>query len=271
MLIVCHPVLYSAVVILRMVDRKLSEIAYSIRESFHDSGYTEIFPPAFLKSDKVDGFRFIYRNKIFVLEPDITLRLMNRHITENSKIYYISQQSDEYLNESLKAGSEIMGGDEDETNIEILRMAIKILDNLGIKNYNIDISLTGIFDSYVRKKDGQHLIRAVKSRNYPQIQDMEIDDKDKLLQIMDTRTRKSGIDKLDSIIERIDDPRIIIDLGTVRQPEYYNGLIFEIYGKQEFLGGGGNYIMKNLRGCGFSLDLQALSKLYHGSHERVEK
>ena len=80
MLIVRHPVLYSDVVILRIVDRKLSEIAYSIRKSFHDSGYTEIFPPAFLKSDKVDGFRFIYRNKIFVLEPDITLRLMNRHL-----------------------------------------------------------------------------------------------------------------------------------------------------------------------------------------------
>jgi ATP phosphoribosyltransferase regulatory subunit HisZ len=231
----------------------------------------EVFPSGFAKSDKISGFRFIYRNGIYVLEPDITLRLMNNRIPDNSRIFYIAQQSDEYLGESLKAGAEIIGGKENEANMEILRTAIKILDNMGIVKYNIDISLSGIFDTYRKEKDGQQLIRAVKNRNYPQIQNMDLDGKDRLLQILNTRSRKSGIDKLDNIISGINDSRVLIDLGTVRQPDYYNGLIFEIYGMREFLGGGGNYRMHNLNGCGFSLDLQAIYKLYHGSGKKVDK
>ncbi len=254
-----------------MEDRKLSDIAYSIRKTCHDSGYTEIFPQAYVKSEKMDGFKFIYRNAVYILQPDITLRLMNSHIKENSRIYYISQQTGEFLDESLKAGLEIIGRNTLEANIEILEMAIKILDNLEIKDYNIDISLTDVFDPYRKRKDGERILNAVKNRNYPQLQNMDIDSKEKLLRIMDTRTDKSGIVELDSILNSIKDPRVIIDLGTVRQPEYYSGLIFEIYGKHEFLGGGGNYVIKNLRGCGFSLDLQAIWKLYDSSDGEVEK
>lgn len=254
-----------------MEDQKLSDIAYSIRKSCHDSGYSEIFPPAYVKSGRIDGFRFIFRNDVYVLEPDITLRLMNSRFPGNSRVYYISQQADEFLGESLKAGLEIIGSVPGEANIEILKMAIKILDNLGIRDYNIDISITDVFDPYRKKKDGDIILNAVKNRNYPQLQNMEIDGMDKLFQIMDTRTRKSGIPELDSILEEINDPRVIIDLGTVRQPEYYRGLIFEIYGRHEFLGGGGNYVIKKMNGCGFSLDLQALSKLYGNSYGDVQR
>ncbi|WP_337860560.1 ATP phosphoribosyltransferase regulatory subunit [Ferroplasma sp.] len=254
---------------MKAVDWKLSELAYRIRESSRDAGYIEIFPPSYVKSDKVKGFRFIFRNNVYVFEPDITTRLINR-IKENARIYYISQQIDEFLNESIEAGLEIIGGDENETNVEIIEMAIKILDALGLKDYNIDISLAGIFNSY-RDQGNTELINAVRNRNYQQIEDMEIKNREKLLEIMETRTRKSGIKKLDDIIERINDPRVIIDLGTVRQPEYYDGLIFEIYSNQGFLGGGGNYKTGNMNGCGFSLDLRALSKLDQNIYKRVKK
>lgn len=250
---------------------KLSDIAYSIRKSCHDSGYIELFPQTYVKSDKIDGFKFIYKNSVYVMQPDITTRLMNSNMKENSRIYYISQQINEFLDESLKAGLEIIGGNEEKTNIEILTMVIKILDNLGINDYNIDLSLTDIFDPYRKKKESDRIINAVRTRNYPALQNMEIEGKDKLFQIMDTRARNSGIDQLDSIVEKINDPRVIIDLGTVRQPEYYQGLIFEIYGKYGFLGGGGNYIIKNVRGCGFSVDLYSILKLYNNSKKEIKR
>jgi ATP phosphoribosyltransferase regulatory subunit len=242
-----------------MMDRKLSDIAYSIRESCHATGYTEIFPPSCVRSAKIGGFKFIYRNNVYVLEPDITLRLMKNNINGISRIYYIAPQMDESLNESIKAGLEIIGANEEESNLEIIEMALKILDKLGIKDYNIDISLAGIFNSY--KEENPELIDAVRNRNYQQINSTEIENREKLLKIMDTRGRRSGIEKLDRITENIKDSRVIIDPGTVRQPEYYNGLIFEIYGRHGFLGGGGNYKINNMNGCGFSLDLKALSSL----------
>jgi hypothetical protein len=106
---------------------KLSDIAYSIGKSCHDSGYIELFPQTYVKSDKIDGFKFIYKNSVYVMQPDITTRLMNSNMKENSRIYYISQQINEFLDESLKAGLEIIGGNEEKTNIEILTMVIKSL------------------------------------------------------------------------------------------------------------------------------------------------
>ena len=65
---------------------------------------------------------------------------------------------------------EIIGAVPGEANIEILKMTIKILDDLGIRDYNIDISITDVFDAYRKKKDGDIILNAVKNRNYGHFQ-----------------------------------------------------------------------------------------------------
>jgi ATP phosphoribosyltransferase regulatory subunit len=258
------------VITLRILDKKLSEAVRTIRECFYSSGFYEVFPQSFIKSKEVDGLRFIYRNDIYVLEPDITLRLMDRQIQQDSSIFYISQQTDRNLIESLKAGGEIIGGDPMAGSIKILKTAIKILDDLGLPDFKIDIGLSGIFNRYSGSKHWPEIKKAIKSRDYSALDNMENKEKGEIIKTMDTRTKSSGIKILDSLIEELDDPRIIIDLGTVRQPDYYNGPIFEIYGDSGFIGGGGNYRIQNTDACGFALDITALYRMYIKNME-VEK
>ncbi len=257
-------------VTLKTLERKLSEVARKVRESFYSSGFYEVFPASFLKSEDIDGFKFLYRNEVYVLEPDITVRLMDRQIQHNSSIFYISQQTDRNLMESLKAGGEIIGGDSMAGSIKILKTVIKVLDDLGLPDFKIDIGLSGIFNMYSDSKHWSEIKKAVKNRDYSVLDKIGTKEKDEIIKTMGTRTRYSGIKILDSIIEELDDPRIIIDLGTVRQPDYYNGPIFEIYGDSGFLGGGGNYRIQNTDACGFALDLAAVYRMYIKNTE-VEK
>ena len=249
-------------IILKIPDRKLSEVARNVRESFYSSGFYEVFPGSFIKSNDMDGFRFIYRNDVFVLESDITLRLMDRYFDADSHIFYISQQTDKNLVESLKTGGEIIGGDSMESTIRILKTAMKILDNLGLYGYSIDIGISGIFDKYKSAGHWSQIKRALKDRDFQALNRLDITEKYEIIKIMETRTRNSGIEILDRILKAVEDSRLIIDLGTVRQPDYYNGPVFEIYGDNGFLGGGGSYSIRGINACGFTMDLMAIYRMY---------
>lgn len=249
-------------VILKILDRKLSEVARKVRESFYNSGFYEIFPDSFIKSADIDGFKFIHRNDVFVLEPDITMRLMKRHFYVNSSIFYISQQSDSNLVESLKTGGEIIGGDSIKSTAQILTTAMKVLDGLGLNSYSIDMGISGIFDKYKSSRHWTEIKRALKDRDFQALIRIDENERNEIIKIMGTRTRNSGIETLDKILEAVNDPRLIIDLGTVRQPDYYNGPVFEIYGNNGFLGGGGSYRINGINACGFTMDLMAIYRMY---------
>ncbi|MEM0139208.1 MAG: ATP phosphoribosyltransferase regulatory subunit [Ferroplasma sp.] len=248
---------------MKIINRKLSEITKVIRNTFEENDFIEVFPPAFVKSSSINGFKFLYNNELYVLEPDITERFLAEKFRDNPKIYYITRDCNDSLNESLKAGAEYIIDDEINSNIEILKLIINILDNLGINRFNIDISLSNIFNKFKKLENGSGIISAMSSRNYLEVDNLDISNstRNEIANIMNKRTYKSGIEKLDVIIEKINDERVIIDLGTVRQPAYYNGLIFEIYGTHEFIGGGGNYKIRNRNACGFSLNMEILYKL----------
>ena len=249
-------------VILKILDRKLSDVARRVRESFYNSGFYEVFPDSFVKSADIDGFRFIHRNEVFILEPDITRRLMKRHFDVDSSIFYISPQSDSNLVESLKIGGEIIGGDSIKSTIKILKTAMKVLDDLGLYGYSIDIGISGIFDKYKSSRHWPQIKMVLKDRDFQALNRLDIDEKFEILKIMETRTRNSGIETLDRILEAVNDPRLIIDLGTVRQPDYYNGPVFEIYSDNGFLGGGGSYPIHGINACGFTMDLVAIYRMY---------
>lgn len=258
----CYSVPYPPVIILKILDRKLSDVARRVRESFYNSGFYEVFPDSFVKSANIDGFRFIYRNEVFVLEPDITRRLMNRHFDADSSIFYISPQSDSNLVESLRTGGEIIGGDSIKSTVKILKTAMKVLDDLGLYGYRIDMGISGIFDKYKSSRHWAEIKMALKDRDFHSLIRIDENEGNEIIKIMSTRTRNSGIETLDRILEAVNDQRLIIDLGTVRQPDYYNGPIFEIYGDNGFLGGGGNYGIHGINACGFTMDLMAIYRMY---------
>ncbi len=251
-------------IILKIIDRKLSEITVSMRSIFERAGFIETFPPVFIKSNDINGFRFLFENSVYVLEPDITESLLDEKFKDSPKIYYIARQADIYLRETLKFGAEYLLNDKFESSIQILKLIIKTLDNLGISDFNIDISTTDVFQKYKSYDNGKKIMHAISTRNYYELDNLNIDnsEKEKILKIMNTRSGKSGIEFLDKIVEAVDDSRIVTDPGTVRQQEYYSGLIFEIYGKNGFIGGGGNYKIRNRNACGFSINLETIYKLY---------
>jgi len=259
---ICYRVSYSPVVTLKILDRKLGEIARRVRESFYSSGFYEVFPASFIKSNDTEGFRFIHRNEVFVLEPDITLRLMEKQFPPDSSIFYVSQQSDRNLAESLKTGGEIIGGDSLGSTVKILKTIIKILDGLGLGNYSIDMGVSSIFDKYKSSSHWTDIKKALKSRDFQALNKIDSEDRSEIIKIMGTRTRNSGIEILDQILESVNDPRVIIDLGTVRQPDYYNGPVFEIYNSIGFIGGGGSYSIRGINACGFTMDLMAVYRMY---------
>ncbi|WMT51130.1 MAG: ATP phosphoribosyltransferase regulatory subunit [Ferroplasma sp.] len=252
---------------MKILDRKLGEIARRVRESFYDSAFYEVFPASYIRSNNIAGFRFIYRNEVFVLEPDITLRLMEKQFPPGSNIFYVSVQSDRNLAESLKTGGEIIGGDPTDITIKILKTAIKILDGLGLSSYSIDMGISGIFDKYKSSSQWAEIKKALRSRDFQALNKINSDDRSEIIKIMGTRTRSSRIETLDAILAAVNDSRVIIDLGTVRQPDYYNGPVFEIYNGNEFIGGGGNYSIHGINACGFTMDLMSIYRMYNENME----
>lgn len=255
-------------VILKIIDPLISKIAKSIRNSFDSYNYIEIFPPI-INNGKLNGLKFIYNNNLYTIEPDITLRLLNmnkNYFIKNNRIYYISNSIDEYLNETLKAGLELINNDEFNSNIEIIKIAMDTLEKLCIYDYKIDISLSYIYKNYIKNKKYK-IMDYIEKMDYNSIKKSNIENKDEIINLMNTRTDKSNIEFLDKIVKKLNDKRIKIDFGTVRYLNYYDGLIFEIYNNNGFIAGGGNYKMKNMNACGFSFNINNI----YNSIKKVKK
>ncbi len=254
-------------VILKVIDPLLSEISRTIRRVFDDYNYIEVFPPI-INSGKLNGLKLLYNNNIYTVDPDITMRLLDmnkKYFINNPRIYYISGSVDEYLNETLKAGLELINSDEFSSNIEIIKTAMKALEELSVSDYNIDISLSYLYKKYIKNKKYSKIMEYIKKMDYNGIEKMDIDNKNEIINLMNTRTDKSNIEFLDKIVKTINDNRINIDFGTVRYFNYYDGLIFEIYNSNGFIAGGGNYKIKNMNACGFSFNVNNIYNAVKGN------
>ncbi len=239
-------------VILKFIDPLLSEISKIIRNSFDTCNYIEIFPQI-INSGKLNGLKFVYNNSIYTVAPDITLRLLNtnkKYFANNPRIYYISGSVDPYLGETLKAGLELINDNEFNSNIEIIKIAMKTLKELSINNYKIDISLSYLYKKYSKTRD------YIKKMDYNGTGN--IDSKEAIIDLIDTGISKNNIEFLNKILKTVNDERINIDFGTVRYFNYYDGLIFEIYNNNRFIAGGGNYKIKRMNACGFSFNVDSI-------------
>ncbi len=246
-------------------DIYLYRVIKGIRNTFDSFGYIEIFPEAVEKYSRSfsDGVPFVYANKFYLINPDITSRLILRNFSENTRIFYIYEKLSRSLESEIEAGLELINVNEEKSNIEILRVLIKTLENLGIYDFKIDISVSNIFSGKIGKRNYEKIREYIKMNDFNAIKNSGIKKEyiDYVIKMLNSRGTDINVELLNNIKSAVNDDRIIIDPGTVRYFSYYSGLIFEIYSDDYFIGGGGNYKIKNSNGCGFSLNTLVLSKI----------
>ncbi|WP_425480259.1 ATP phosphoribosyltransferase regulatory subunit [Persephonella marina] len=302
----------------RIETSQIKYIQDRISEIFERWGYEEITLPSFEFfsvhsrgfGEEIENraFKFIDRNsgEILTLRADFTSQIARYFASLKKKTvpkrYYYSGDIFRYvipkadrLWERKQMGVELIGVKELEADAEVIAVAVQSLENLGIKNYQIDINNVKIFDTvkdllgldresfitfmdYVRKREVYSIERFISDFDVedrlkefvvriPEIQgDITVIQnlKEELKDFPELIKSLESIEKVYNILSDygISD-RVIFDIGEPKEFSYYTGIVFEIFIRDYSrpIGQGGRYdslISKydgNIPATGFAFDL----------------
>ncbi|MFW6196976.1 MAG: ATP phosphoribosyltransferase regulatory subunit [Thermoplasmatota archaeon] len=248
----------------------LADITKKIRDVLELWDYRELFLPNTVKYDESlrKGIKLTYNNEIYLTNPDVTSQIVESYRKETDlKCFYISDIQ-EGLERDIQLGVEYIGSDRLITKVEILNILISILEKLDIDDFYIDISSLKVWKEVISgiERYEDKIFRALKRRNLSVIDALEIEEERKqdLWELLNLRGKKSGLKKIDELLNIIDDERLFADLGTVRPLSYYYDIIFEVYSPEVGfpIGAGGEYFVNGKPSCGFALNLENISKIY---------
>jgi len=273
----------------REVERRMREIA----ESF---GYREIATPTFehlelftLKSGEgiVDEM-YVFADKSgrkLALRPELTAPVMRMFVNECSvmprplRFYYFANcfryerpQKGRYR-EFWQFGVELIGSDSYLADAEVINLAYRILDSLGIK-FELQIGHVGILRSILSSLGTERASKVMRLIDkgdkegllgYMDEIRVEQDLREKVLSIIDMKGDEGVIEEAKKLIsfdfthlENLS--RILrelgvefeLNLGIARGLDYYTGVVFECYaeglGAQKQVCGGGSYELSSLFG-----------------------
>lgn len=202
--------------------------------------------------------------------------------------------------EFCQAGVELIGINNNKSDAEIIALAVECLKNSGLNNFFIDINhvnfFNGIMESIKVKEERKQEIKNVilnkdfvlleKILSFEDIKDRE---KEFILKIptlrggkeilieaekmVDNKLSLSALKEIKEVYNLLRDygleEYILIDLGIIRNYDYYTGIIFEGY--TDYLGfpvcGGGRYdnlcskFGENLPSTGFAIGIERLATI----------
>ncbi|HCZ06343.1 MAG: phosphoribosyltransferase regulatory subunit [Thermotogota bacterium] len=255
---------------------RLSYISRVLREIFNLWNYSEIFLPTVESFDESlrDGLKMIYNDRVYLMKPDITSQLLfNLKVPSRHRFFYISEVLRGSISGRWQAGVEFIGGESPHLYVEVLSILLTILDVLNLNEVFVDLGSLKLWEDAVKdiKEYASVVFEALRKRNFGMIEELPIDHdkKDELWELFNFRGRKGPYEKLNEVLEALDDKRVFIDLGTIRFYPYYDDLIFEVYSPKlgRPIGGGGEYRVGAMKACGFALDLNALTQLVEPKFE----
>jgi len=257
----------------------LAEIGNRLRNSFELWGYREVLFPAIedYSPDIRKGTKFAHGNGFYLINPDTTSRIIKSFRNGRTRVYYISEVLDGGTRGKWEAGVELIGGKDISMHVEVLLVAITALENLGIKEFYIDLGSLKVWEEATKGIETfrEEVRKALLKRNFGIIEDLPISPgrKHMMWKLFNFRGKRSGVEKLDRIVEAVNDDRIFLDFGTVRPLPYYTDVIFEIYSPNmgKPIGGGGEYEVNGKKAMGFALDMGALLRLYRGKKRERTK
>ncbi len=296
---------------------KREEVVFLMEQTITLWGYELIIPPSmeFLSTFKaVDerfeelSFKVVDREtgKLIAVRPDFTPQVA-RIIASSFKseappfrFYYKGKvfRDIEGDRESYQFGFELIGVKEVEADAEVVAVVVNILENLGLKSFQIDIGhsefLKGAmeelelperdtFINLLSHKDisgieiymNRHSIPSEKREKISEMLELygKGDILDKALQLFSSERVVRAVEQLKEILSILKsygfEKKILFDLTEKRGMEYHTGVTFEVFHPLlgESLGAGGRYDQliskfgRSLPATGIAINVDALQEL----------
>jgi ATP phosphoribosyltransferase regulatory subunit len=267
--------LFSECVARRDVEEKIHDI-------FKSRGYVEIITPAleFFDVFNLNSRHFPQENmyklvdnkgRLLVLRPDNTMPIARVVATRlkdailpirlyyNQCVYSVSPQLRGRSDQVVQSGIELIGSQSEMADVEVISMAIDVLDVCSDGNYSLEIGDSGIFKELVSNLDvsddmKENIRSLIEQKNYPALNDTldalgkskviqslkklprlfgDVEVLDKASAIFDNKKINIYLNDLRKVYENVKtlypDAKINIDLGMVNRADYYTGVILKGY------------------------------------------
>jgi histidyl-tRNA synthetase len=285
--------------------KKRRKVEGIIRDTFEKFGFCEVVTPTFenlelitaKSGDEIRQGLYHFRDKSdrdLTLRPELTAPVMRLYVNEMQKrpkpvkLYYIAncfryeRSQKGRFREFWQAGVESIGSANPEADAEVIALAVKMLENLGLENFKTHIGHIGILrgilkEEGVSESEQNTLMGIIDKGERAQLEEalekFSSESRQMLLQIIELEGSPTDVldkvsellkgkenlkNKISQLIETLD----ILDsfgardyevnLGIARGLDYYTGIVFEIYaeklGAQDQICGGGNYTLTDAFG-----------------------
>lgn len=294
----------------------------SLATLFCSNAYCEVVTPSleyldvFLSKGHGIPIEYMYKmvdhnGRLMVLRPDSTTPIARLCATRlkdeklpirlyyNQAVYSTTRQMSGKSNEVLQAGVELVGKSSQKSDLEVLTLAIRALEQLHPLKFRIEIGHIGIFNSLIDAlsidDEAKEQIRfCIESKNYPALNDMldrlgDCYEVSVLKQLPRLFGEEEVFDKARSIIKDEKTIEILnylkeiyhklkrlttygeitLDFGVVNRTDYYTGVVFKGYIEGYFgeaVLSGGRYdnlmsgFLKDSGAIGFAVNVDAAAK-----------
>ena len=305
------------------------KIENKLRDAFQFRGYHEVVTP---NLEFLDVFYAVQsgmpveqmyklvdsKGRLMVLRPDSTLpiarlcatRLKNEpkplRLYYNQPVFSVNPSLRGRSDEMLQSGIELIGAVGRKADIEVLVTAARVLQDLKIENFRIELGHIGIFNSLVsslkvESATRERIRQLIEDKNYPALNDILDDLEEKeIASVIKMLPRLFGgqevfekaraliqeaktveiLEYLESLYRSVRslglDDKITVDLGIVNRTDYYTGVVFkgyvEGYGEEVLSGGRYDALLKefgeDLGAIGFAVNIDSAVKalLAAGGH-----
>ncbi len=302
----------------------LKRIETGFLEEFSYWGYRRVITPLFEYLDTMSmgiGANFSHKlmkfvdphtGEVVVLRPDITpqigrmaaTRLRNYdypiRLCYSGRVVRYEEKGSGKEREIFQLGCELLGLDSTEGDSEIIALALRSVNRMGLRKVTLNLGHAGILESCLKDADGikDELVSALTKKDQELIRQIvepskiPSDVKDMLFSLSDyyggteilRQTAKNKrfapyIEEIVSVIEVLEDYKvecdISVDLVEVKGLDYYTGVTFEIISSTTpvSLVTGGRYdelvssYGQNIPAAGFAMDAEELMFCLKGESE----
>ncbi|MGE4546515.1 MAG: ATP phosphoribosyltransferase regulatory subunit [Desulfurella sp.] len=284
-------------------SRKRRDVENKIMDYLDLKDYKEIVTPTFIYEDNVYQdlyeplksklFKFVDRNsgKTIILRPDVTLQVALAVLLADidlpakfSYAHYIYRDEKQHANlkrEFKQIGAEVFGQNSIETDIEIINLAVDVLNLVGIENLVVRVSdsqiIDKLLDSYLDVKlmdKKKSILRLINKKNLSSLKELPLGkfgsmldmlflrDIDALLNIEPIEQNVSDLIKISQKINK--KCQVFLDFFYYEYPIYHSGISFDIFSENSLLCTGGRYgnlmklMGKYIPATGFAINLDKL-------------
>jgi histidyl-tRNA synthetase len=282
-------------------------VEQKIRRVFIRFGYKEIATPTFEHLELItaksgeDIVAHLYHFKDkggrdLALRPELTAPVMRLYVNElqNSpkplRLYYFGNcfryerpQAGRYR-EFWQAGVELIGSSSPEAQAEVIALVNAVLDELGIREYELHIGNIGILrkilaENGIGEEVQAHIMGVIDKGDEAQLEEelntLELPEEEKkvILGVLELKGRRGEVIERaeallagrESVLKELRSFEEILDalesfgvknyylnLGIARGLDYYTGMVFEVYayklGAEKQICGGGSYSLAEVFG-----------------------